>query len=240
MLTTLKDHLARFCKARHDIQFCLAPPLFQATPTWYFESLPWIANQFSSRFSSDRPSNLHLLPSLICQDLMANGFQLTPVAGLHYVLHLFDQSVATLGTLQLPQEDQLVSVREAGRSHDDRISYLEQGHVHLSHRLNLKTAADAEFSDWVRNRNDEDWFTIRGLPRLSPDLNSQEWQVEAKRQVRDLIRLILQVNKANLSYAILVVSNPVRFRTTGPTIYNVQLNSVEASKRIRELFSGFF
>ena len=147
--------------------------------------------------TSDRPANLFLIPSPVRQELAPDGINLTPVAGLHYVIHLF-------------------------------------------HRVNLKTAEDAEFDDWIRNRNDEDWFTITGLQRLSSQLDNSGWQVEAKRQVRGVLRQVLELNKVNLTYDILVVVNPIRWRTTGPTVYNVRLSSVEASKRIRELFSGFF
>lgn len=37
-----------------------------------------------------------------------------------------------------------------------------------------------------------------------------------------------------------MVVNPVRFRKTGPTIYNVRLNLADVSCRVREIYSGFF
>ena len=110
----------------------------------------------------------------------------------------------------------------------------------LTHRVNLKTAADAEFDDWMRNKAEEDWLSITGLPRLSSSLTQKDWQVQAKRQVKEMLRLVLQTNKAHVSFEVIVVVNPIKWRTTGPTVYNVRLNSVEASKRIRDLFSGFF
>lgn len=188
--------------------------------------------------TSDRPANLFLIPSPVRQELAPDGINLTPVAGLHYVIHLFDRSIELIN--QISPAQQQSSIIEAVRSHDDRISYLENKHLFLNHRVNLKTAEDAEFDDWIRNRNDEDWFTITGLQRLSSQLDNSGWQVEAKRQVRGVLRQVLELNKVNLTYDILVVVNPIRWRTTGPTVYNVRLNSVEASKRIRELFSGFF
>ena len=69
--------------------------------------------------------NLHLLPSFISQDLMADGIFLTPVSGLHYVLHVFDQTQSILDALGSSSDAQLVSVKEAVRVHDDRITYLE-------------------------------------------------------------------------------------------------------------------
>ena len=226
--------------ASRSVQVFVAPPMFRPRPAWYNQSLPWIANQWSLVMSRDQPANLHLLPSPVNQELAPNGIHLTPVAGLHYVIHLFDQSISGLATLKTAPDQQLPPLHEAVRSQDDRITYLENKHLFLDHRVNLKTAEDAEFHDLIRNRNDEDWFTITGLPRLSSKLDNRGWQVEAKRQVRDVIRQVLQINKANVSFDILVVVNPIRWRTTGPTIYNVRLNSAESSGRIRELYSGFF
>ena len=218
----------------------VAPPLFRPRPAWYQQSLPWIANQFSSIISDSRPPNLHLLPSPINQECAADGVSLTPIAGLFYVLHLFDQSVDVLGTAGAAMDQQMLSVREDVRLHDDRIAYLESRHTQLNHRVNLKTVEDEEFDDWQRNKSFEDWLTIKGLPRLSSDLDNRDWQVEAKRQVRDLIRLVLKINKANVNFEVLYVHNPTRFRKTGPTTYNVHLSSADSSKRIRELYSGFF
>ena len=41
--------------------------------------------------SALRPANLILMPCFVSQDLMPDGYHLTPVSGLHYVLHHFDQ-----------------------------------------------------------------------------------------------------------------------------------------------------
>ena len=109
----------------------------------------------------------------------------------------------------------------------------------LTHEYSLKVAADAEFSDWVENRADEDWMTVQGLPRLQAK-DGSDWQVQVKRQIRDLVKQVQQVNRVNFSFEIVYVHNPLRKRTTGPTLYNVQLGSVETSRRIRELYSGFF
>lgn len=179
VLTTLRAELVSLCSARPSLQVLVAPPLFRVRPAWYQQSLPWIASQFSSVICDSRPPNLHLLPSLINPELAPDGVHLTPVSGLYYVIHLFDQSVSTLATIGAAQDQQLVSVRENVRLHDDRISYLESRHVQLNHRVNLKTTEDAEFDDWQRNRSFEDWFTIQGLPRLSSELNNRDWQHQA-------------------------------------------------------------
>lgn len=240
VLSTVKAELHKICASRPSLQVMVAPPMYRPRPVWYNENMPWVANQFSSCLTDGAPSNLHLLPSHIAQDLGPDGVHLTPVAGLHYVLFLFDQSADNLALLQTSSEQQFMVARESIRALDDRVSYLEHDHSRLRHEAARKSAIDAEFDDWIRNRSEEDWLTIMGLPRLSSDLDGRSWQVEVKRQVRDAINLILKVNRVNLSFDVLYVGNPVRGRTSGPTVYNVQLNSAQVSKRIRETYSGFF
>ena len=214
--------------------------MYRSKPFWYSQQLPEVATQFSGCFSSGRPPNLHILPSFINQDFLHDGVSLTPVAGLHFVLHLFDQSEAVLALAEADLAQKAQVSQETSRYHDDRIAYLEHGQGEVSGRLRRKIAIDAEFADWVLNRSEEDWFTIRGLPRLG-SLSQQDWQVEAKRQVKDVIRLILQLNKVqNLNIDVLLVVNPLRKRLTGPTLYNVRVNSVYACTRLKEIFSGFF
>ena len=240
ILTSIKERLIELCTSRPNLQVTIAPPLFRSRPSWYHQNMSWVATQFSSCFSSDRPQNLHLLPSHINQEMGPDGVLLTPVAGLHYILHLFDQSVSILGTLSASTEDQVASVRESSRSHDDRLAYLEHDNSRLRRQVNIKIAADAEFSDWMVNRSEENWCTINGLPRLPSGFDGRDWQVAAKRQVQDFFKQVLKANKAHVSFEVLYVANPVRFCTSGPTVLNVQLNSVEASKRLREVYSGFF
>ena len=240
VLTSIKERLVELCTSRPSLQVTIAPPLFRSRPSWYHQNMSWVATQFSSCFSSDRPPNLHLLPSHINQELGPDGVLLTPVAGLHYILHLFDQSMSTLDNLGASTDDQLAGVRESSRSHDDRLAYLEHDNSRLRRQVNIKIAADAEFSDWMINRSEESWLTINGLPRLPSGLDGREWQVAAKKQVQDFFRQVLKATKANVNYDVLYVGNPVRYRTSGPTVYNVQLNSVEASKRLRDVYSGFF
>ena len=157
--------------------------MYRSKPFWYSQQLPEVATQFSGCFSSGRPPNLHILPSFINQDFLHDGVSLTPVAGLHFVLHLFDQSEAVLALAEADLAQKAQVSQETSRYHDDRIAYLEHGQGEVSGRLRRKIAIDAEFADWVLNRSEEDWFTIRGLPRLG-SLSQQEWQFEARRQVK--------------------------------------------------------
>ena len=119
------------------------------------------------------------------------------------------------------------------------MSYLENRHMGMQAQVNNKVASDAEFDDWIQNRNDESWIVILGLPRLT-GLSRQQWPDAAKRQVVDSINLVLKANRARIEFEVLHVSNPFTLTTTGPTTYNVRLDSTYAAKRIRELFSGFF
>ncbi len=56
---------------------------------------------------------------------MPDGVHLTPVAGMHYVIHLFDQTETALQAATLGSERQLVSIRESVRQQNDRVAYLQ-------------------------------------------------------------------------------------------------------------------
>ena len=221
------------------LQVLLAPPLYRHHPNWYQRNLTQVAASFSATFSADVQPNFHLLPAFTSQDLMPDGVFLTPVSGLHYVLHLFDQAESVLSGLALSGDAQLLQVRETVHHHADRFVYLENRHNRLQEVSSLKAAVDAEFNDWILNRSEEDWFTISGLPRLT-QIAPSEWQDAVRQQVSDMIKIILNANRARMDYAVLLVINPFRHQTTGPTTYNVRISSVAASQRVRDLFSGFF
>ena len=196
-----------------------------------------MAERFSAVLSSDAPPNLMLLPSFSSQDLCPDGVFLTPVAGLHYVLQLFDQTDKILQSATSGTDQQLVTVKESVRQYSDRVAYLENRHSGLQRQVDLKSAQDAEFSDWMVNRSEEDWLVVTGLPRLN---NSNDWQDNARRQVADIIKLVLHANRTNLNFKVLYVSNPHRFQPNRPPTYNVRMDSVHSSSCIRDLFSGFF
>ena len=164
---------------------------------------------------------------------------LNPVSGLHYILHVFDQTEVALTRLGMDTDGRLVQVQEQVRHHEDRMSYLENHHVGLQKQVSTKVAVDAEFSDWIQNRNEEDWIVIRGLPRLV-GISDKEWPAAAKKQVTDCISLVLHASRTRIDFEVLHVTNPFKLRNTGPTMYNVRLDSFYTSKRLRETFSGFF
>ena len=155
-----------FLTALSCFQVLVAPPLFRIRPAWYQRELAQIASRFSSTFSTNLAQNLLLLPSFISQDLMPDCVHLTPVSGLHFVLHLFDQTETLLSLEPASSEIKLAHVQESVRHHGDRLSFLESKHGQLKKRVDLKAAKDSEFDDWVTNRNEEDWVTVLGLKRL--------------------------------------------------------------------------
>ena len=226
-------------KSSIAFQVVLAPPLYRQHPLWYQRGLAQVASRFSSAMSANRPPNLHLLPSFMSQDLLPDGIHLTPVSGLHYVLHVFDQTKVALDLATQNSDSKISHVQEAVRQHDDRLVFIENRHDQLSTSHNIKTAADAEFKDWMINKSDEDWLTILGLPRLTDDFTPREWQVAAKKQVSELFDHVLNLNKIGLNYNILYVANQNRHKTGVPAL-NVQMNSRDISCRLREIYSGFF
>ena len=168
---------------------------------------------------------------------MPDGIHLTPVSGLHYVIHLFDKCELALQTSALSVDKELESVKESVRQHDDRMAYLESRHGGFVSQAHFKVASDAELHDWMLNRADEDWMVVANLPRIS---NTRDWQDAARRQVADVIKLVLHANRINMSFEVMYVANPFRFQTNRQNVYNVQMDSASSSKRIRDVFSGFF
>ena len=240
VMTSLAGKLGILCQARSGLTVMLAPPMYRTTPLWYRQHLPELANVFSTTFSRDKPPNLVMLPSFINQDLLEDGFHLNPVTGLYYLLHLFDESekLLMLGNSGIDNTVSLVS--ETSRSNRDRIVMLEHDHFRLANQVNQKVAADAEFSEWVMNRSEENWLTISGLQRLSGSLSKSEWQQAAKAQARACLLEVVKFFKVNIRFEVIVVTNPIKNASSKLRLLNVRLNSVESSKAIRDAFSGFF
>ena len=88
------------------------------------------------------------------------------------------------------------------------------------------------------NRSEEDWLTISGLKRLTS--TGRSWQTDVRKQVSAALRLVAKTFQLQIRFEVLHVYNPIRQRLTGPTLYHVRLNSVEASKALRDSWSGFF
>ena len=71
-------------------------------------------------------------------------------------------------------------------------------------------------------------------------MSSSDWQAAARQQITDLIQMVLNINRIRLDFEVRLVVNPLRHITTGPTLYNVRLDSVYTATRVREIYSGFF
>ena len=195
---------SRCLKPFHSLQqVFVAPPLYRRHPLWFNQNLAQIATRFSTSMTAITARNLNLLPSFISQDLLPDGVFLTPVSGLHYVLHVFDQTQSMLDAMGSSSDVQLNTVKEAVRVHDDRITYLESKQSDTKKQVSLKVAIDSEFKDWLTNQSEEDWLTIMGLKRLSGDLQSRDWQVAAQRQVSEFLRSILKINRVNLDFKVI-------------------------------------
>ena len=240
VMTSLAGKLGILCRARSGLSVMLAPPMYRTTPLWYRQHLPELANVFSEVFSKDKPPNLFLLPSFINQDILDDGYHLNPVTGLYYLIHLIDESEKLLKLASSGTDDCVKSISETSRSNRDRIVMLEIDHFRLTSQVNKKSAADAEFNEWVLNRSEENWLTIAGLPRLSGSLTRSEWQQAAKPQVRACLLEVVKFFKVNIRFEVLVVTNPIKNANARLRLLNVRLSSVEASKAIRDAFSGFF
>ena len=59
---------------------------------------------------------------------MPDGVHLNPVSGLHYILHIFDQTEKALKLASSAADQQLAFFKESIRQTDDRVSYLENRH----------------------------------------------------------------------------------------------------------------
>lgn len=240
VLLSFKSKVLSLCAARPNLIVAVAPPLYRNRPLWYQKYLPQISGLFSTILSNDHPATFGLLPSFCSQETLPDGVYLTPVSGLHYVLHIFDQTEALIKSASSSTDAQLYQVQELSRQHDDRIVFLEQRHGHLDGRFDLKVASDAEFNDYLLNRAEEDYVTVIGSKRIDSEMTAKEWQVAAKRQMNEIFKLVLKATKIHVDYTVLYVGNPLRYRRQGKTVYNARLDSVPAAQRIRDVFSSFF
>lgn len=87
----LQDFLAALvnaCTANPTPNYAVSPPMYRNHPVWYKEGLPEILTQFSQTLNSERPPNLHLLPSFPTPKFEDNGVHLTSYSGLEFVLLL--------------------------------------------------------------------------------------------------------------------------------------------------------
>jgi hypothetical protein len=211
--------------------------MYRMYPVWLRENMSDVMNRFSLAYARHavNVNNLHALPGFATPSFEADGVHLTAYSGLEFVLHLFDASKVTLDALISDPESRQTATCEVTRSLGDRMIALEQDHRRLSSAYDLKYAIDAELACLRSNERSEDSLIISGLRRTREGLSGREWQEEAKKEVKRVLRLVVDKD-----IEVIVVHNVTGRSTSGPVSYSVKLSSVDDSRLIRSKFSSYF
>ena len=234
VLQSIKAAVEEFCLSQPERVCFLSPPMYRTSPVWYREGLPEVLTLFSQAFS-ERPGNLHLLPSYPTPDFETDGIHLTAYSGLEFVLHLFDAAQEMITRFEAAPEAVLAQSCESNRVLEDRVMVLEQDHRRLNRVVEKKTAADAELADFHANERFEDSFVIHGLEQISSDFVGKAWQEKAVGQVQAVLKILF-----GREFSIVVVQNATS-RVPGSEVkYNVKMTSVSDSSLIRKKFGSFF
>jgi hypothetical protein len=204
LLSELKTTLRDFSQQRPTLRILISPPFYRQWPSWYRQGLPTIAKRLSETFSRDCPPAISLLPGFSGQDLLSDGINLTPVAGLHYLLHLVDDSEILIKGLKLDSSAKQAIGSELARQTSDRLTYLESDHCRLVKVVDTKLAESSEFDDYMLNRSEEDWLVITGLPRLGQSLSKKDWQRSVRQQVGNIL-LLLSLFSISCAYKLLTL-----------------------------------
>jgi hypothetical protein len=211
--------------------------MYRTSPTWYRDNLSEVLSVFSQLMSENKPKNLHLLPSFSFLDFESDGIHLNGISGLEHLLHLFDSSESLLDSLDLSPGARSVKDRESVRVLEDRVTVLEQDHRRLDRTVESRTAVEAELADFLANERMEDFVVISGLKRISSNLTSKEWQVQA---VKDVQAVITSIMGEQFDGEVVVVQNATPRSKDAEVSYNVKMSSVPAARSIRRKFGSFF
>ena len=214
--------------------FLIAPPMYRMFPIWYRDGMPEILKRFSEAMVKRGP-NVHLLPSFATPAFESDGVHLTAYSGLEFVVHLFDSALSLMEAFSSRPEEVLTQNCETSRVLEDRMMALEQDHRRLNNVVENKTAEDAELSEMQENIMFEDHFMIAGLRRL-PKLSPKEWQERAKNDVSGVLKILFP----DRDFKIIFIKNASGPNKELPARYQVRMDSVAASKEIRDYFSKFF
>ena len=225
------DHAAA---ARPESAFLISPPMYRMFPIWYRDGMPEVLKKFSEIMMKRAP-NMHLLPSFATPAFESDGVHLTAYSGLEFVVHLFDSSMNLIETFSSSPEQVLTTNCESSRVLEDRMMALEQDHRRLNSVIESKTAEDAELAEMHENILHEDCFMIAGLKRL-PKLSPKEWQERAKADVYKVLKIILP----DREFKIIFIKNASGQNLEYPARYQVKMDSVAASKEIRDRYGTFF
>ena len=230
VLQQFRETLVEFCTAFPTRHFLISPPMYREGPTWYREGLPEILTLFSACLATDRPPNLHLLPSFPTPQFDLDGVHLTAYSGLEYVLHLFDSSLEVFAGLEAAPSEVAVKSAESTRVLEDRVMALEQDHRRLNRVVEVKTAADAELADFHKNEKFEDSFLISGLPRIPSEVIGKAWQDQAVKDVKGAILALM-----GRDYPVVFVQNATSRVPNAEVRYNVKMSTVADSR-----FTSFY
>ena len=220
--------------ASPDRAFLVSPPMYRRSPLWYRDGLPEILSKFSTVMKT-LPMNVHLMSSFATPEFISDGVHLTPYSGLEFVLHLFDSAGSVLDAVLAGPSEVASMTTEATRVLEDRMMAIEQDHHRLNMGVESKTAEDSEKFDYQENLRYEDWIVVSGLKRLPEGLSPRDWQVKAKADVAEVLKIL-----TSREIPIIVVKNNTGKGKEAPTTYNVQLEKLEDSKEVRNTFGSFF
>ena len=227
------ERVAEFSQTRPDLSLLICPPMYRTSPVWYREGLPEILQKFSD-VMKNRPPSVLLMPSFPTPRFESDGIHLSAYSGMEFVLHLFDSAGELLDQQSLDLESKSTITNENTRVLEDRVMVLEQDHRRLNERFELKSAIDAELSDFQENIRSEMFFMIQGLKRL-PKLEPKEWQERAKQDVA-VILTALMGRTIPISY----IKNSTGRGKDAKTLYKVAVATPALSKEIRDKFGDFF
>ena len=237
VLQDVREAVHQFCEAFPDRALLLSPPMYRSAPIWYREGLSEVMGMFSQVFGSERPVNLHLLPSFATPEFDADGVHLTPYSGLEYITHLFDSTQHVLENLTLDTDQCVSQTCETTRVLEDRVMVLEQDHRRLNKVVERKTALDAEIDAFHENERMEDWFVIYGLSAIPDEFVGKAWQ---ERALRDVKAVLLILMGSEMASEIIFVKNSTARHKDAEITYSVKMVSAAVSSTIRRKFGAFF
>ena len=235
VLHEMREALHSICSSNPARRYMIAPPMYRTTPLWYREGLPEILNSFSQVMNSEKPENMHLLPSFPTPDFAPDGIHLTPYAGLEFILHLFDSAQGVLEALASAPEHKTVQNRELTRVLEDRVVALEQDHRRLNRVVDDKIALDAEYSDYLKNERFQDCFVVEGVPKIPDEIVGKPWQDQAVKDVQKVIKLLM-----GREMNIVFIQNATTRQADAVIAYSVKMTTISDSKAIRDKFGSYF
>ena len=235
VLQDIRDVLVEACEANPSRQHVVSPPMYRTAPVWYRDGLPEILMLFSQSLITEKPANLHILPSFSTPEFEADGVHLTIYSALQFVLHLFDSAQELLDNLSSSTSEVATRNSETTRVLEDRVMVLEQDHRRLNRVLEHKIAIDSELADFHANERTEDFFVISGLRAIEAELVGKDWQVRAIGDVQDFIKKLM-----GREMPVLFVKNSTKRHKDAEVTYTVRMRELSDCRAIRDKFGSFY